>query len=364
VSPNPAFIISSVNQDIFQDDVYTTGTQYSFAEENPSNWYWRVRTLDNANVYSPWSPAQSFIDGSSSPGLPGALTLSQNAVVGGTTAQGTVVLQEGAAPSGGLSVALSSNNSVINIPSSVTIPAGATSVTFPITTLPVSTSTPAQIQAAPGFNYSGTLWVDPSSTAGPLSVTLNPTSVNGGPTSEGGTTSQGTVTLSSPAPSGGTVVNLSSSNTAVATVPTSVTVPHGSTSTTFPISTSIVSSQTLVTFTASADSATESATLTVNPVPTPVPLASLTLSPTTVKRGSTVQGTVTLSSFAPFSGIVVTLTSSNSGVATVPASVTVQPGDNTATFTVSTNKASSPTSFTISASAGGVTKTVKLILTK
>src|SRR5215217_3770314 len=47
----------------------------------------------------------------------------------------------------------------------------------------------------------------------------------------------GTVTLSSAAPSGGFTVDLTSDNTAVATVPPSVTVPAGSTSTTFTIST-------------------------------------------------------------------------------------------------------------------------------
>jgi len=357
VSPNPAFIINSINEDIFRDDVYTTATQYSFSTDQPGNFYWRVRTLDNANLYSPWSPARTFIDGSPGPGIPSALTLNRSAVVGGTTAQGTIILQA-PAPKGGVSVALTSNNSIINIPSSVTVPKGATSVSFPITTSAVSTSTAAQIQADPGTNYTATLWVDPSPTPGPLSVTLNPTSVNGG------TTSQGTVTLSSAAPSGGTVVNLSSSNTAVATVPTSVTVPAGSTSATFTASTSDVSFQTLVTFTASAGGATESATLKVNPAPSPVGVGLLALSPTSVHGGNTSQGTVALDEVAPPGGTVVTLTSSNTGVATVPASVTVPAGAQSATFTVSTNKVSSSTSVRISASAGGVTQTATLGVTR
>jgi hypothetical protein len=285
------------------------------------------------------------------------LTLNQSAVVGGTTAQGTIIL-EAPAPKGGVSVALTNNSSVINIPSSVTVPAGATSASFPITTSTVSTSTAAQIQADPGTNYSATLWVDPAPTAGPLSVTLDPTSVNGG------TNSQGTVTLSSAAPAGGTVVNLSSSNTAVVTVPTSVTVPAGSTSATFTASTSNVSFQTLVSITASSGRATESATLKVNPAPAPVTLVSLALSPTSVKGGNTSQGTVTLSSFAPASGTLVTLASSNTGVATVPASVTVPAGATSATFTISTNKVSSSTSVGITASAGGVTRTAPLTVTR
>src|SRR5262249_44450620 len=149
---------------------------------------------------------------------------------------------------------------------------------------------------------------------------------------------------------GGTVVTLSSSNSAVATVPTSVTVPAGSTSATFTASTSAVSFQTLVAITASSGSTTESATLKVNPGPSPVAIGSLALNPTSVKGGNTSQGTVTLNEVAPSGGMLVTLASSNTGVATVPASVTIPAGATSATFTVSTNKVSNSTSVRISAS--------------
>ena len=90
------------------------------------------------------------------------------------------------------------------------------------------------------------------------SVTLNPASV------VGGNASTGTVTISSAAPSGGSVVTLSSNNTGVATVPASVTVPQGQTTATFTGTTTAVSSITLVTITATlGGSAT--ATLTNNP---------------------------------------------------------------------------------------------------
>src|SRR5437773_4081068 len=63
---------------------------------------------------------------------------------------------------------------------------------------------------------------------------LSSTSVTGGPQS-----STGTVTLSGPAPAGGAQVTLSSSNGA-ASVPSSVTVPAGSSSANFTVNTSIV----------------------------------------------------------------------------------------------------------------------------
>jgi hypothetical protein len=159
-------------------------------------------------------------------------------------------------------------------------------------------------------------------------------------------------------------VNLSSSNTAVATVPTSVTVPAGATTAPFTASTSDVSFQTLVTFTASTGGATESATLKVNPAPSPVGVGLLALSPTSVHGGNTAQATVALDEVAPPGGTVVTLVSSNTTVAKVPASVTVPAGAQSATFTVSTNKVKGSTSVRISASAGGVTQTATLGVTR
>jgi hypothetical protein len=69
-------------------------------------------------------------------------------------------------------------------------------------------------------------------------VSVNPTSVTGG------TSSQGTVTLTSAAPVGGFAASLSSSNTAAATVPASVSVAQGATSATFAIPTSAVATLT------------------------------------------------------------------------------------------------------------------------
>ena len=91
-------------------------------------------------------------------------------------------------------------------------------------------------------------------------------------------------------------------------------------------------------------------------------LASLTLSPTSVSGGNNSQGTVTLTANAT-ANTTVTLSSSNSGVASVPSSVTVAAGSKSATFTVRTNRVSNNTSVTISASQGGVTKTATLTVT-
>jgi phosphatidylinositol-3-phosphatase len=183
------------------------------------------------------------------------------------------------------------------------------------------------------------------------SLTLNPASV------VGGSTSQGTVTLSSAAPSGGAVVTLSSSNTAVATVPASVAVAAGATSASFTVTTSTVTSSSSVTISASYGGATQMASLSVTPSST---LSSLALNPINVTGGSSAQGTVTLSGAAPSGGAVVTLSSSNTAVASVPASVAVAAGATSATFTVTTSAAGTSTSVIITGSYSGANKTATL----
>jgi hypothetical protein len=199
-----------------------------------------------------------------------------------------------------------------------------------------------------GGSYSG-----PRGPAALSSVALNPTSVTGG------SPSTGTVTLSGPAPSGGAAVSLWSDNTAAATVPASVTVAAGASSATFTMGTSAVTTSTPVTISALYASVTKTAPLTVLPQALPT-LSSLTLNPTSVTGGSPSTGTVTLSGPAPVGGATVSLSSGNTAVATVPASVTVAAGASSATFTVSTNPVTTSTPVTISASYAGVTKTASL----
>jgi hypothetical protein len=89
----------------------------------------------------------------------------------------------------------------------------------------------------------------------------------------------------------------------------------------------------------------------------------VTLSPTSVAGGTSSQGVVTLTGAAPSGGAVVTLSSSNTAVATVPASVTVAGGATNATFTVSTQTVTASTAATISAAYGGVSKAGTLTVT-
>ena len=183
------------------------------------------------------------------------------------------------------------------------------------------------------------------------SVSLNPASVIGA------NPSTGTVTISVAAPAGGITVTIASDNPSVAATPASVTVAQGQTTAAFTVTTTAVAVSTAVTLSAAYNGVTRTAVLTVLPPPA---LSALTLAPAGVTGGSSASGTITLTSMAPSGGVLVTLSSSSPGVATLPANVTVTAGQTTATVTVSTTAVTAQTAVTISAVYNGVTKTATL----
>src|SRR5467141_72880 len=187
-----------------------------------------------------------------------SLTLNPTSVIGGVQSSTGTVTLSGPAPTGGAQVALSSNNGAASVPSSVAVPAGATTATFTVNTSVVAASTTVTISAAyGGVSKSATLTVTSPPLPTVSSLTLNPTSVIGGVNS-----STGTVTRSGPAPAGGAQVVLSS-NKGAASVPSSVFVPAGATSATFAVSTSVVLVSTSVTISASYNSTPQTAPLSV-----------------------------------------------------------------------------------------------------
>lgn len=189
--------------------------------------------------------------------------------------------------------------------------------------------------------------------AGPAvsALTLSPATFPGGCQS-----STGRVTLSSPAPAGGTVVTLSSTNP-VAVIPGSVIVPAGQTRASFPITAPAVSSVQTGTVTATAGGQSRSATLKVRPIG----VLSLVLSPNPVTGPNRVDGSVLLECAAAPGPVTVQLTSSDRTVAWPNASSIVIPaGAATGRFTVSTADVDVTRYVNIKATAGGVSRTVTL----
>lgn len=143
-----------------------------------------------------------------------------------------------------------------------------------------------------------------------------------------GTTATGIVAVSDAAPPGGTVVTLTNSQPAVATAPTTVTVPAGSQIGAFSI-TGDAPGQTTITATLGGVSLADSLTV----VARPIALTSLGLNPTVILVQGTATGTITLSAAAPAGGAVVALSNSNPNVAGVPPDVGIPAGSTSGTFT-------------------------------
>lgn len=136
--------------------------------------WWRVRGVNSAGVAGTWSSARRFTPRTTSPPPPppsaptiSTLSLNPTSVVGGNASQGTVTLT-GAAPAGGASVTLSSNNTSATVSASVTVAPGATSANFTVTTRSVTASTAVTITASfGGASRTATLTVTPQSAPPP-----------------------------------------------------------------------------------------------------------------------------------------------------------------------------------------------------
>jgi hypothetical protein len=266
----------------------------------------------------------------------------------GGVALGATVMLNGQAPAGGAVVSLSSSSPAAQPPASVTVPAGAESVSFTMPTSQVSADTPVTITATwRGASVQATTTLTPQ--PAPTSITLEPA------TTSGSSGSFGRATAADPRDADVTF-SLSTSRPDLVTIPNSVTVPQFAAAGGFNIGTSPVSTRTLVTISVSGGGVTLSATLTLDPVAVGPSATALTLSPSTVTSGASSTGTVTLSGTAPTGGLAVSL-SSSSTVASVPASVTVPAGATSASFNVSTSGSGSAT---IKATGGGASRSAVL----
>ncbi len=258
------------------------------------------------------------------------MVVNPDTVIGGNAVTGTITIDR-TAPSGGTIVTLSSDNNYAAVPSTVTIPQGSTSQTFSIQTGAVNTDLMVTITAALNTSsITANLTLRPVS-ADPaiVSISLDPESIIGG------NNVTGTLTLDRTAPSGGTVVSLSS-NKSESIVPATVTIPQGAASQTFTIQTTVVDAETAATISATLDSVTKTAILTVLPLGADPALASISLSPATITGGHSVIGTVILDWVAPSGGTVISL-STNKSDAIVPATVTIPQGNTSQTFTIQTS---------------------------
>ncbi len=314
---------------------FTVNTSPVNATQTPAITATSANTVSAPLTINPGGPTQGQI---------ASVSLNPSTVTGGQPSTGTVTLI-GPASAGGVLVTLGSNNGAAGVPASITIPSGQTSGTFPVSTSVVGSQQMATITATSANSASAVLTINttPPSLGQITGLTLNPSTVTGG------SPSTGTVTLASAAPVNGILVNLSSNNGS-ATVPASITVSAGQTVASFTVNTTAVGSQQVASITATSSNSA-SASLTIDPGSSGQgTIQSLTLNPTAVTGGGTSTGTVTLSSPAGVSGVLVTLGSGNPN-ASVPASIVIPNGQTTGTFTVNTSVVGSTQSANITATS-------------
>lgn len=289
------------------------------------------------------------------------VTLTPATVTGGSGVSVMVKLT-GRAPFEGVPVTLTSANSAVAKVSgtgTVNVVEGLDQAKFSLTTSAVAVDTDVTITAKSGtVTKSATLRVVPPVLT---RIELSPSSVTGG------SSASGKAVLTGPAPAGGVIVDVSSANTAVATLGTaSVTVAKDAKEGRFSIATTPVTADTPVSISGalrSTPQVVKSGVLTVTPPAVPVqpPLTNFHVSPTSVGAGAPSTGFVILGSQAPPDGVVVTLGSSDPSRASAPATVKVPAGLASATFPIGTT-GGPDTQVTMSATLGATTRSAVLTI--
>lgn len=272
-------------------------------------------------------------------------------VYGGQSGSGLVTL-DAPAPAAGLQVNLtSSNSSVLAVPPTATLGPGATSVSFAYSTIGVATTQSSVVSAScNGVSKSRTIYVLPPRIS---TFVIDPVAV------VGGSSTSATITLLGKAPVGGTTISLDSGAVGVAQVQSSLTIPEGQSSGSFPITTSSVSADTNVSIAATLGSQYVPRTLAV--VVQLHRIASLTMTPNPVTSGSGTTGRVAITRPAPAGGLALQLTD-NASIVTTPPTVTIPAGATVTTFPITTTAVNSQFTVNVQAKVGVSVRNSELVV--
>ena len=206
-------------------DMYVTGTfdtRWDNDILNPA--FAKLAASDFDVIQLGWRP---IVD----PPSLSALSVDSSQLQGGAASSGTVTLSAPARP-GGATVLLASASPAVVVPGSVTVAEGATTARFGVaTSMPAKTTSTTLSATYNGATKTTTITVNVPAVTRLAALDLAPRIVAGGVSSEG------TLTLAAPAPDGGVLVRLASSNYLLATVPSDVRVPAGATSAVFSVTT-------------------------------------------------------------------------------------------------------------------------------
>jgi hypothetical protein len=270
--------------------------------------------------------------------LPPALSMSPSIVNVAVGATLPVALNLVPAPVQDTIVNLASSNpNAFTVPAQLTVPAGSASIAVPITGVLAGQGS-VNASSAGYSNSSATVLVAPNSILLPTSAFVAPN-----------TARTLTLALNAPAPAGGLVVTLASSNTAILSVPASVTVAEGQASAVIANVQGIA--QGTATLTASG-AGFASATTTFNVRSVNIYLYTGTYS---LPVGFSTTETVYLSEVAPAGGLSIDLTLDKPELGTLDkVRVDIPAGSNTSSFAAPLFTAVAPGQVRITASSPGL----------
>ena len=287
-----------------------------------------------------------------------AFSPSSLSVVGTSTQNFTVTLS-GSAPVGGINVTVSSSNTGVATVASqqfTFLPNGGLPSTLSIPVTGVTAGTAVIHVGAPPFI--------PDTTANVTVLQAGTIGVPSNLSVEPGHSVSFPITLGTPAPAGGVTVNLESSDTTKLTVsPTSVVIAAGDSA---PITQPTVSGVDYGTVNVNATASGYTSASAAVKVTTTLTFAVPTV---TITGINTQNVALNITSTAPASGLKVNLVSSNTGVATVPASVTIAAGATTVNVPITSVAAgpatitATPVATTVTAATTNVVVTAPLSIT-
>lgn len=273
---------------------------------------------------------------------PIGLTFDPNPTGGGTPVTGTITIDQ-PAPPGGTTLTMASDRAEAQVPPTVTVPAGEVTVDFPITTSGVSVYTAVRISASnAGHSKMAQLTLLKTELRDIFCESII----------EGGTVEPGKVRLTGVAPFGGATVNLTSSEPAILTVPSFVSIPAGQITADLPLTPPIVNEDHFITLTASWNGLTKTKKVLVCPVKGDAVPIGISVNPNQFAGTGTVDGLVTIQDPAPQGGARLHV-SSNNAAATVPFSITIPEGELSAPFTVNCTPVNARTVVLIGADVSG-----------
>ncbi|MFM6224184.1 MAG: Calx-beta domain-containing protein [Dolichospermum sp.] len=320
---------------IIDDSIFEATETLNLSLSNPTN---------GVTIGSQNSAIVNIIDNDFKPTL--TVTISGEQVTEGNTIQGTVTRNTDTTDP--LTVTLvSSDNTQLTVPTTITIPAGSNSVNFNLNAVDDTLIELAKnytiIATAQGFvSGSDTLAIiDNDAVTLTLDISLPSQGGLGGIYENGGkATATVTRNLVTDTP---LQVQLSSSNTAAATVPATVIIPANQASATFEIQaidntildgTKSVTITAKPTYTATNTALpTGNATANINIIDNESPSLKVVIDKDVISETGTATATITRNTNTS-SNLIVTLNSSDTTEAIVPNTVTIAAGQTSATFTI------------------------------